>query len=342
MAMKYSDLLLDFETGDASFEDMYVQEAVGKINVASAIFDNEYRIAETPEGVNASYVQEAADAGLPATQDSAKSAATQAVGQQLIATYDLVLSSARKIKESTGKALKSIYTIGKSYGLSKDSEAADFAKKLAQLIVTDNGSSKLVQVKHLPGSKVVQINGKHFLKGGKASSLAEKFAKGYNAASAAFGLDISKIYDDASIVSFLGKSATSVPSGAGTLTDVADLLSTFGTMLSSEAKLSGEGSFTDTLSTRDLENVFLAVYSINKIASAVAIELGNSSNKSGAKSAISDVISKTDASSKSVTKACAKIGQNAKAWADSAVKYADAVSKGFCDSVYAISGSINR
>ena len=60
--MKFSDLMLDFETGDASFEDMYVQEAVGKINVASAIFDNEYRIAETPEGMNASYIQEAAEA----------------------------------------------------------------------------------------------------------------------------------------------------------------------------------------------------------------------------------------------------------------------------------------
>ena len=340
--MKFSDLMLDFETGDASFEDMYVQEAVGKINVASAIFDNEYRIAETPEGVNASYIQEAAEAGLPATQDSAKSAATAAVGQQLTATYDLVLSTARKIKELTAKAMKSIYTIGKSYGLSKDSEMADFAKKLAQLIVTDNGSSKLIQVKHLPGSKVVQISGKHFLKGGKASSLAEKFAKGYNAAVAAFGLDISKIYDDASIVAFLGKSATTVPSAAGTLTDVADLLSTFGTMLGSEGKLGGEGSYTDTLSTKDLENVFLATYAINKIATAVTIELGSSSNKSGAKSAISDVIAKTDASSKSVTKACAKIGQNSKAWADSAVKYTDAVSKGFCDSVYAISGSINR
>ena len=77
--MKYTDLMLDIETGDASVEDVFMQEAYGKIAVASAIFDNEYKISETPEGFNASYVQEAADAGLPATQDGSKSVANAAV-----------------------------------------------------------------------------------------------------------------------------------------------------------------------------------------------------------------------------------------------------------------------
>ena len=340
--MKYTDLMLDIETGDASVEDVFMQEAYGKIAVASAIFDNEYKISETPEGFGASYVQEAADAGLPATQDGSKSAANAAVAEQLKATYDLILSSARKIKESTNKARKSIMTIGKSYGLSSDTNFIDFAKKLAQLIITDNGASKLIQVKHLPGSKIVQIDGAHFLKGGKASSLAEKFAKGYGAAAAAFGIDLDGVFGDDVVKAYLGKSATTTPGSAETLTDVADLLSTFGTMLASEAKLDKEGSYTSSISAKDLENVFVSTYVICAIATGVAAEFGNSSNKSAAKTAIATVIGKTDAASKKVTKSVAKIGSNAKAWADSAVKYADAVSKGFCDSVYAISGSINR
>ena len=62
---KYTELMLDIACGDASDEDAYIEQAIGKINVSNAIFALESKIAELPEGEEFMCVQEAADAGLP-------------------------------------------------------------------------------------------------------------------------------------------------------------------------------------------------------------------------------------------------------------------------------------
>ena len=47
--MKYSEMMINMACGDASKTDAYIQEAVGKINVANAIFALEYKISQLPE-----------------------------------------------------------------------------------------------------------------------------------------------------------------------------------------------------------------------------------------------------------------------------------------------------
>ena len=83
MVMKVSDLILDMATGDASAEDVHIQEALGRINVSSSIFEAAYNISELPSE-DISFVQEAADKqGLPTDKEGSVGVSVEAVNQEL-------------------------------------------------------------------------------------------------------------------------------------------------------------------------------------------------------------------------------------------------------------------
>ena len=114
---KYTELMLDVACGDASEYDAYIEQAIGKINVSNAIFALESKIAELPEDGDFMCIQEAADAGLPANKADATGASCEAVRQQVVAFYDLVLNTAKKVKEACDKDMKLLIAFGKKNGV---------------------------------------------------------------------------------------------------------------------------------------------------------------------------------------------------------------------------------
>lgn len=147
--MLFSEILLDLDTGDASMHDVYAKEAAGKINVASAIFEYAAKLAEMPE--NSTFVQEAAEAaeeaGLPTKPEEGTGLATEAVAQELIAFYDVVVENAKKVKTAADRDMKAIIGLGKKYGIAASAAQQGnfmiaFAKPLAKALVRDFATNR--------------------------------------------------------------------------------------------------------------------------------------------------------------------------------------------------------
>ena len=114
--MKTSDLMLDMSTGTASAEDVNIQEAYHKINVSSGIFEAACNISELEEEEVKCVQEAAAVAGLPTSKNEAIGAANSAVKEELSAYYDLIVSTAKKLKTTLDKNLKALAAVGKRYG----------------------------------------------------------------------------------------------------------------------------------------------------------------------------------------------------------------------------------
>jgi hypothetical protein len=149
MSMKFSEIMLDLDTGDASIHDVHAKEALGKVNVSSAIFEYAAKLAELP--ANSSFIQEAADeaeaAGLPTDPAEATGLATEAVAQELIGFYDVVVENAKKVKAAADRDMKAIIGLGKKYGISASAATSGnfmiaFAKPLAQALVRDFATNR--------------------------------------------------------------------------------------------------------------------------------------------------------------------------------------------------------
>ena len=147
--MLFSEILLDLDTGDASMHDVYAKEAAGKINVASAIFEYASKLAEMPE--NSTFVQEAAEAaeeaGLPTKPEQGPGLATEAVAQELIAFYNVVVENAKKVKTAADRDMKAIIGLGKKYGIAASAAQQGnfmiaFAKPLAKALVRDFATNR--------------------------------------------------------------------------------------------------------------------------------------------------------------------------------------------------------
>ena len=362
--MLFSDILLDLDTGDASMHDVHVKEAQGKINVASAIFEYAATLAECPE--NSAFVQEAADAaaesGLPATPAEGTGLATEAVAQELIGFYDVVVQNAKKVKSAADRDMKAIIGLGKKYGISTAAASSgnfmiSFAKPLAQAIIRDFATDRKKKNK-LTFAKGV------FPSESGAEALIFNYGNAMARLAAVFGMSIGDCIEDPTVQEVLSidknfghalKAAGSSIVGGdpdaanapktgfdkGGVPDVKTLYKML--MKGSSVKPLGK---MDTVTSADEEDVaWLITYTyVARQVSDGIVKAASSTKKAGAEAFIKQLCAAEEhrhaesgkGTQKKISKTFGKINANVKTWADETSRTADMVVKTFSDAVAAL------
>lgn len=135
--MKFSELMLDYATGDACPQDAYIQEALGQINVSAAIYESALEIMSADKNEIA-YIQEAAtEAGLPTDRDEALDVAQEAFVRSSNGFLNLIQEATSKLGDAADKSWKAICGAAKITGVSDEVREAGlnkFAKETAKSI----------------------------------------------------------------------------------------------------------------------------------------------------------------------------------------------------------------
>jgi hypothetical protein len=324
--MKVSDLMLDLATGDASMHDVYVQEAYGKINVSSAVYNATSKIAELPEG-EFMILQEAADAGLPTDSEGASKMSCAAVKESINAFYDLMVASAKAVKQSCEKDLKLFTAIGKKYGVTFGGEGSfetSFAAPLAKAIFQENGGKK------------ISLGDNKFLKGKYSDQISECYASGFSTYMVAFGVSASAIWEDPTVKSVIGGHAKNAPR---TFKDVAKLMRTASKIVKFDKTVDKGRHYTSDVKPQDLVDLLIGLYVNIAISTAVIKTL----DKGTKKSVIEHVngLCSDDCADKKITKAVDLIGSNIKEWGEDVTNIVNNIKKAYSDSAYSFIETLN-
>ena len=323
--MKVSDLMLDLATGDASMHDVYIQEAVGKINVSSAIFDAAYKISELPEG-EFLVVQEAADAGLPTDQEGAAACCNEAVMQELKAFYDLIVETAKKIKGGADKNLKLVMAIGKKYGVTAangEDFKKTFAEPLAKAIADDKG-------------KKLTIEDKRFLTAKYINAFAETYGLGVANFLSAYGMS----FENSSLYSEYApyKSKKEVTSFKAMLKNI-----TYGVKLIDFDKVIDKNKHcTDKVSEYDIAEMICSLYEVIALSKAIIEVAGNASAKKTALNLATELCGKEDCEGKKVSRTLDGLNENIKKGTEKLTAIVDNITKSFTDSIYSLTETLNK
>lgn len=309
---KYTELMLDIACGDASEHDAYIEQAIGKINVSNTIFALESKIAELPEDGEFMCVQEAADAGLPANKADATAVSCEAVKQELAAFYDLINSTAKKVKSVCDKDMKLLIAFGKKNGIALGNNYEEFVNNLGEKV---------------SGAK---FSDKKFLKGKYAVKLAESFGKGMINLLAAYGLSVEttdKLIDD--VVGKFNKA-----SEVSTVRCIEGKLTDGGKALATEKIVSRGLHYTDSPKQKDFVQFAIALYTVLNIANAVAETTTKS--KKAAIANMNKCMDNDTLKAKRITRSCEGINDDIKKWTSNLTTVVDSITISFGDSVYAI------
>jgi hypothetical protein len=137
MIMKFSELMLDYATGDACRQDAYIQEALGQINVSNAIYESALEIMRADRD-ELNYIQEAAaEAGLPTDRDEALDVAQEAFVRSSNGFLNLIQQTTSKLGDAADKSWKAICGAARITGVPDEvkSEGLDsYAKATAKAI----------------------------------------------------------------------------------------------------------------------------------------------------------------------------------------------------------------
>lgn len=317
--MKVSDIMLDMATGDASMDDAYIQEAVGKINVSSKIFDTAFKISELPSG-DFLCVQEAAAEGMPTTAEGNKDLAIEAVGNEITALYDVILNTAKKIKTSVEKDMKLLAAIGKKNGISMNDGnfVSSFVKPLSKVLFADGK---------------ISLNDKKFLKGKYSIKLAENYGRGMGNFLSAYGLSLDNVFGD-SIVSNVVSGSFNGKKNISTLKDLEKNLSSGGKLIAFDKTVDKNTHYTANISVSDFEDLATGLYAILQISKAVISTMTPA--KKGAKRLVTDLCNDDKIKEKKVSRICQSLNDDIKTWSGDITNITDAITKAFGDSVYAI------
>lgn len=136
--MKFSDLMLDYATGDACPQDAYIQEAMGQINVSKAMYDAAVEIMDLDRD-EISYIQEAATAaGLPTGRKDALDLAQEAFSRSARGFLNLVKQTNSKLATAADKSWQTICGAAKITRVPsnlRDEDLDKFAYETASRIV---------------------------------------------------------------------------------------------------------------------------------------------------------------------------------------------------------------
>ena len=324
--MKLSDLILDMNTGDASKHDAYIQEAVGKINVASAYFEVGHKLSQLPVDSNGKYyiVQEAAaEEGLPTTPEGGAALANQSIKESLKAFYDLIVQTAKKVKQAAEKDMKVVIAIGKKYGIS--ATGADFneqfVKSLVKAITDDKG-------------KKLSLGDKKFLKGKYSSQIAECYGIGMVNFLSAYGMSFNEEGLTENYRPFRSKREVN------TFKDMWKNMSYGGKLINFDKTVSKERHYTEKVTAGDMEDLFTNIFETMHIAKAVVDVAASASAKKSAMAAVETLCGKEDCNNKKVSKTCELINDGIKDWTENLVAITDVIAKAYTDSVYSLTEAL--
>ena len=328
--LKVSDLILDMATGDASAEDVHIQEALGRINVSSSIFEAAYNISELPSE-DISFVQEAADkAGLPTDKEGSVGVAVEAVNRELEAYLDLTIATAKKVKGVATKALALLRTAGKKFGVSQSS---DFLAEIGAI-------ASATKEAYPKGIKLDGESG--FLKSKYAARMAENYTLGMANILGAYGISIASVFEDkvVSTIASPGKQSTNEAEKPElALRNMRSKLILGGKQLSFDKVLSRNLHYTDTVNGKDVESFGIAVYTLIAVSDAVA--KAASSQKKSAVSKVRQTVANCTSSHR-VTRSCEDINDGVKEWSTNLNSLTTNISKGFTDSIYGMTKAITK
>jgi hypothetical protein len=332
MFMKFTDLMLDMATGDASGHDVMVEYDLGKINVSSVIFEACAKV-EALDEANADdngFFQEAADAGLPSDKEGATAQATAASGASVEAFYDLVVDASKKLKESTGKDWKAIAALGKKMGVSVGDAKGEnfteaFARPLAQKICAAAGKGK-----------AVKLSGKAFVTANFARNFTSDYCNGMAKILSAYGIGMN--CDCPVTKNFVGDLSKIVPCA-----DTSDsCVQQAAQAIKQGAKaIKGEGMFSKTANAtvKDIETYITAVYVLNGFADCVVKRAGNKSTRKTATGKLNAMVA--DTNKKGISHAAKNITKTISDRASTIKEATDAVAKSFTDAIYALTEALN-
>lgn len=314
MATKLSELMLDMETGDACMEDAYIASAKGKIAVSHAIFEAAYKNYELPDdGQFVCYV-ESDQEGIPTESEKAAGTACAAVGQELGAFLDATIETAKKVKSSAEKDLKTLIAVGKKVGVGMSGDfEKEFATPLGQEICSEGR---------------LTLTADKFMKSKNSCKIAKAYTKGCVYTLAAFGINVD--------IPETVKSFVSVDSSAGTVDSLKKV----------ESKLSdggrafaiGEIGTTNTASASDIADLALAVYTCANVADAVIKACGSGAKKD----AISNINSFCSEGNGKISRSHHAINGDIKKYMSNLEKIGSTIASGFTDAVYALMETISK
>ena len=360
MSIKFSDVLLDLDTGDASMHDVHVKEAVGKVNVSSAIFEYASKLADCPE--NSAFIQEAADAaeeaGLPTSPAEGKGLATAAVSQELIGFYDVVVENAKKVKSAADRDMKAIVGLGKKYGISTSAASSgnfmiSFAKPLAEALVRDFAVNR-------KSKNYIRFAKDIFPKASESEKLIFAYGNAMARLAAVFGLSIGDCIEDPTVQEVLSihdgslkafvvgirgdKTAANEPRTGfdkGGVPDVSALYKAL--MKGSSIPAVNKVSTTGSVDAEDIAELITYTYVAYQVSKGI-VAGASAQKKAGAAAFINQLCSAEETrhdqsgkgGQKKISKKFDKINENIKGWASAVSGSSDLVVKTFSDAVAAL------
>ena len=367
--MKFSEIMVDLLTGDASPEDVRVKEAMGKLNVSSAIFEYAAGLAEK-EG-NSSFIQEAAEAeeaaeeaGLPTDPAEAPGLATEAIQQELTAFYDVLVENAGKVYKAADRDMKAIVGMGKKYGISASAASSgnfmiSFARPLAKALVREFAKNRKV------GNSIKFRKGV-FPASGHSHDMMFAYGNAMASLAAVFGLNISECIEDPTVreelsfnqnflkylkgvgVSMVGgdSRAANAPKAGfeGSTPDVKALYKNLLKGASYSKFTAGKFDTTTNVDTEDLTDMITYLYVVWQVSKAVKKAASGASAKKAAVEFVAQLCQaeahrfgqSSDKGKGKISKKFDAINSAIKGWADDVSKVADLVIKGFSDAVCAL------
>ena len=318
--MTITELMLDIASGDASEDDVHVQECLGHINISARQFAAAYSISEYPDDLPSIIVEAAENAKLPTDKDEAKEVANTAVIQELSAFYNLMIATAKKVRASTERELRAYIALGKKYGINFDKHnfVSGFLNPLCAAIEKDGLLGKL--------------DDRSFIKG-KYARMVENYGKGMANLMSGYGLSIDNVFGD-SVVGIIVRNNYSGKKTIKDLRDVESNMSTGGKQLNFDKTLDKKTHYQDYVKIVDFKMLAISIYALSKISETIIVTLGNASTKKTAMNNIKTLFNEASDGNRRVVRSVESISDGTKEWSDNLNKLTTNMTGAFTDSSY--------
>ena len=319
--MTITELMLDIAAGDASEDEVHVQECLGHINISAREFAAAYSISEYPDDLPSIIVESAAKANLPTNKGEAKEVANTAVIQGLSAFYNLMIATAKKVRAATERELRAYVALGKKYGINFDKHnfLTGFLNPLCEKVEKDGLLGKL--------------NDRSFIKGKYAARMVENYGKGMANLMSGYGLSIDNVFGG-SVVGLIVRNNYSGKRTIKDLRDVESNMSTGGKQLNFDKTLDKKTHYQDYVKIVDFKMLAISIFALSKISEAIIVTLGNASTKKSAISNITSLVNESSNGNRRVVRSAESISDGTKEWSDNLNKLTTNMTGAFTDSSY--------
>ena len=319
--MTITELMLDIASGDASEDDVHVQECLGHINISAREFAAAYSISEYPGDLPSIIVESASKANLPTNKGEAKEVANTAVIQGLSAFYNLMIATAKKVRAATERELRAYAALGKKYGINFDKHnfLTGFLNPLCAAVEKDGLLGKL--------------DDRSFIKGKYAARMVENYGKGMANLMSGYGLSIDNVFGD-SVVGLIVRNNFSGKKTIKDLRDVESNMSTGGKQLNFDKTLDKKTHYQDYVKIVDFKMLAISIYALSKISESIIVTLGTASTKKTAMDNIKKLFNEASDGNKRVVRSVESISDGTKEWSDNLSKLTTNMTGAFTDSSY--------